>query len=158
MVLLARSTISSIELNFKICCTGPKIYSKQEGNHQRCATAKILFHVYLFSGDGHVIFDVSKHGRLDEITAVSVSLTASEKFGTFSLTGVDKCQDLFELIFVHLRSLFDVQIERIAHISLFGTFHAPLDKFVINRVFHKNARSGATAGKRKKRLSSHNSK
>lgn len=111
---------------------------------------------YLFSGDSHFIFDICKHGWLDEITAISVSLTTSQKFGTFSFTGIDKCQNLLELIFVHLRSLFDVQIEWIAYISLSGTFNAPRDKFVINSIFHENARSGATAGKQKLK-SHHNS-
>ncbi len=99
IVLLARSTTSSMFLNLMMLITGSED---------------------LFLGDLHVVLHVGKDGRLDEVAAIAHASAAAEQFGAFLLAGLDVAHDFVELVVVHLRTLFGLRIEGIADRAALG--------------------------------------
>lgn len=60
--------------------------------------------LYLLPGNDHVVLDISKHRRLDEVASVCCHSSSTHQFGTFSLPTADVAQNLFELLLIYLET------------------------------------------------------
>lgn len=67
----------------------------------------IYFPSYLLSGNGHVVLDISKHSRLDEVSSVCSYSSSTHQLGSFSLPAADVSQNLVELLLIYLESLLE---------------------------------------------------
>lgn len=66
---------------------------------------------YLLSGNGHVVLDISKHSRLDEVSSVCSYSSSTHQLGSFSLPAADVSQNLVELLLIYLESLLEEYID-----------------------------------------------
>lgn len=117
---------------------------------------------YLLSGNGHVVLDISKHSRLDEVSSVCSYSSSTHQLGSFSLPAADVSQNLVELlliyleslleerasivcdgakystlrttdfIYVYLRSLLCLKVKRISYNSFLGSLHTALHKLIVD--------------------------
>lgn len=101
--------------------------------------------IYLLSGDGHVVVDVGKHGRLDKESLVPLSCSTGNQPGTLLLARLNEAKDLVHLLLVHLGALFSLGVERVADDTFLGTSGALLDKLLVNAFLDEGARTGCAA-------------
>lgn len=57
---------------------------------------------YLLPGNSHVVLDISKHSRLDEVSSVCCRSSSTHQLGSLSLPTADVAQNLVELLLIHL--------------------------------------------------------
>src|ERR1700732_3674959 len=96
---------------------------------------------YFFLGDFHVVLHVTEYGRLNEIAFVADAVAARKQLGVILFPRVDVAHYFIELIAVHLRALFCLLVERIAHRPPLRPRHALLDEFVVALFLDEKARS-----------------
>src|SRR5262249_27444724 len=99
----------------------------------------------LILGDGHVILDVVKNGRLDEVALVADAITADDQLAALVLSDFHIAKDLIELFLGDLRALLGILIERITDAPLFGLLGEAIDKFAMYFLFYKESAAGRAA-------------
>lgn len=124
--------------------------------------------MYLFSGDFHVIGDVSEDCRLDKISVLTPSVTSTSKRGSILTSGSNVFQNSFKLSSIHLcdsftslfvivfsfdsvsepidsdlRTLISLRIKGISQSTFESQFNRLRDKVVVDRVMDKSPRCSA---------------
>ncbi len=142
MVVLARVSASSIVLNFKMLMTGPKIYQRRIRRRKDTTETATL---HLFSGDRHVISDVTKNGGLDVVALLKRAAASSKNLCALSLAELDVAHDALKLQVVDLGSLLRCAVELRSHFD--GVCHSSCfgDELVVDRLLHEEAAARAAA-------------
>lgn len=68
-------------------------------------TLLVCIFVYFFSGDLHVVLDVSEDGRLDEEADLAVAVTPRDTLGSLRLARLNVAHDLGEHLCVNLENV-----------------------------------------------------
>lgn len=79
---------------------------------------------YLLSGNGHVVLDISKHSRLDEVSSVCSYSSSTHQLGSFSLATADVPQNLVELLLIYLESLLEERASIVCDGAKYSTLRA----------------------------------
>ena len=99
----------------------------------------------LFLHDLHVVTDIGEDGGLNEVSLVTVTLTADLDGGTILLTRLDVAHDTIELELRNLRSLEGVGSKWVANLVLLSALLESLEELVIDALLDKDTSSGAAA-------------
>lgn len=78
---------------------------------------------HLLLGDLHVVGDVRKHCRLNEVALAAMTITTSGNMSTVALARLNVTHDAFELNLIHLRALHGTFLVPGSHLNLSSTFH-----------------------------------